>query len=388
MKTLTNILNYEINKDAINNDFYIVRFENEIDFKKVNSRLLDNPDINIFSLSYSYGKNAYALMDKEAYDDLRYCTDLDNIKYSILSTYEAYDDIIIRLFLNALSNYDSEGLAYNNLTGKFYKFLDNCGRKIKAFDFTISRESNLLLLRVSSTSFKMTKKFLYGEPTYVLTGNNRTLKRTFDSSEKDMYIKGNDKDKNTSHPFLVIKDGSGRAKEITNLVDLYNRKFSKYVSIKLSEMEINKKISPKKIKLQDETMNLIRDYKINVCSRITDPVYADAINEFLSNFKAIGLKATCSKKLSKDKLNIVLIYDKDYYIKNSIPDPHNSLNNECVNQCIIIDNLKDMFRFDESILPSAQLITVFKELLIKHDIVKNKNVFSYDDWTSYIYSKR
>ena len=34
MKTLTNILNYEINKDAINNDFYIVRFENEIDFKK------------------------------------------------------------------------------------------------------------------------------------------------------------------------------------------------------------------------------------------------------------------------------------------------------------------------------------------------------------------
>ena len=59
------------------------------------------------------------------------------------------------------------------------------------------------------------------------------------------------------------------------------------------------------------------------------------------------------------------------------------MNNECVNQCIIIDNLKDMFRFDESILPSAQLITVFKELLIKHDIVKNKNVFSYDDWTSY-----
>lgn len=61
MKTLTNILNYEINRDAINNDFYIVRFENEIGFKKVNSRLLDNPDINILSLSYSYGKNAYAL---------------------------------------------------------------------------------------------------------------------------------------------------------------------------------------------------------------------------------------------------------------------------------------------------------------------------------------
>lgn len=386
MKTLTNILNYEINRDAINNDFYIVRFENEIDFKKVNSRLLDNPDINILSLSYSYGKNAYALMYKEDYDDLRYCTDLENIKYSILSTYEAYDDIVIRLFLNVLSNYESEGLAYSNLTGKFYKFLDNCGRKIKALDFTIdklSRESNLLLLRVSSTSFKKTKKFSYGEPTYVLTGNNRTLKRTFDSSEKDMYIKGNDKDKNTSHPFLVIKDGSGRAKEITNLVDLYNRKFSKYVSIKLSEMEINKKISPKKIKLQDETMNLIRDYKINVCSMITDSVYNDSINEFLSNFKAIGLKATRSQKTSKDKLNIVLIYDKDYYIEHSISDPHNSLDNECVNQCIIIDNLKDMFRFDESILPSAQLITVFKELLIKHDIVKNKNVFSYDDWTSY-----
>ena len=70
MKTLTNILNYEINRDAINNDFYIVRFENEIDFKKVNSRLLDNPDINILSLSYSYGKNAYDknASNKNAYD--------------------------------------------------------------------------------------------------------------------------------------------------------------------------------------------------------------------------------------------------------------------------------------------------------------------------------
>lgn len=65
-------------------------------------------------------------------------------------------------------------------------------------------------------------------------------------------------------------------------------------------------------------MNLIRDYKINVYSRIIDSVYYDSINEFLSNFKAIGLKAICSKKLSKDKLNIVLIYDKDYYIKNSM----------------------------------------------------------------------
>ena len=65
MKTLTNILNYEINRDAINNDFYIVRFENEIDFKKVNSRLLDNPDINILSLSYSYGKKNYIGLSEE-----------------------------------------------------------------------------------------------------------------------------------------------------------------------------------------------------------------------------------------------------------------------------------------------------------------------------------
>lgn len=386
MKTLTNILNYEINRDAINNDFYIVRFENEKDFKKVNSRLLDNPDINIRSLSYSYGKNAYALMDKEAYEDLRCCTDLENIKYSILNIYDAFDETILRLFLNALSNFEIEGLAYNNLTGNFYKFLDNSGRKIKALDFTIkkaSKESNSIIIKVGSTSFIRTKKIPYGEPTYVLTGNNRTLKRTFDSFEKDTYIKGNDKDKNTSYPFLVIKDGSGRAKEITNLIDLFNNKYSKYVSIKLSDLEIARKIAPKKIKLQDETMNLIKDYKINVVSMITDSSYNDLIDDFISNIKEIGLKVSKSSKLMKDKLNIVLIYNENYYIKHKIPDPHKTLDIKCVNQCIIIDNLKDMLKYDKSNKPSAQLITVFKELLIKNDIVNNKNIFTYDDWSSY-----
>ena len=97
MKTFINILDYEINRTAVDEDFFIVEFENEKDFKKINSKFLDTPDVNIRAFSYSYGKKAYGLMDKEAYNDLRYSGELESIKYSQMDINRVDDDIIIKL---------------------------------------------------------------------------------------------------------------------------------------------------------------------------------------------------------------------------------------------------------------------------------------------------
>lgn len=386
MKTLTNILNYEINKEAIERDFYVVKFENEKDFKKINSRFLDIPDVNVIALSYSSGKNAYALMDKEAYEDLRYSDELENIKYSIMNISNVYDDMLIKLFINALSNYNQE-LAYNNLTGRFYKFLNNSGSKIKALDFNVIKYNENVILKVSTTSFKMVKKLSYGEPCYVLTGNNKSLKRTFNVNEGCIYVKGNEKNKKTSCQFLDIRTGDGRVKEIMSLIDIFNKKFSMYISISLREYQITNKINPRKTKLQEETLPLIMKYKINVVNLITDAAYEDEIIDFENALKSLKLKTTMSSKMKRDSLNIALIYDKDYYEENNVEDPHETLDTKFVHQCIIIEHLKDMFNFDKgSLKPSAQLITIFKELLIKNDIINHVNSFSYDDWLQYKYN--
>ncbi len=385
MNTYTNIIEYKIDKDLINKDFIVVHFKNEKDFKKVNSKLLDNPDINIRAFSYSSGTNAYALLDKDAFDDLRYCEELKegNIAYQEMNIDNVFDYMLIKLFMNSLSNYQNDE-AYNNLTGKFYKFITNCGRKIKALDFNVYEEkkSGLTLLNVSSTSFKKVNKFPSGDPAYLLSGNCKTLKRTFDVKEKDIYVKGNDKDHKTSHPFLVIEDGSGRAKELNELVALFNRKNGKYISISLKAYEIKSKISAKNNKLQDDTMDLIKKHKINIVNKITDLLHEDKVVNFVDGLKKQGLKVSLSDTLKKDKLNLVIIYDKDYYEKNKIADPHKTLESNCVNQCITIDNLDQMLKEDD-VTPSPQLITVYKELLIKDDIINNINSFSYDNWKEY-----
>ena len=321
-------------------------------------------------------------MDKDAYADLRYSDELENIKYEIMSVYKVFDDMFIKLFINALSNYNLE-LAYNNLTGKFYKFINNNGRKIKALDFEVIKYDKTVLLKVSTTSFKLVKKLPYGEPAYVLTGNNKSLKRTFDVNEKNIYVKGNEKNKKSTHQFLDFKTGAGRAKEIISLIEIFNEKFSKYISLSLTDFPIIKKINRKRTKLQDETFDLINDYKINVVRLITDTIHEDEITEFVCGLKSIGLKTTISNKLKKSALNIVLLYDKEYYEYHNIKDPYGTLDRECVHQCIIIDQIKEMFDEEKDSKPSAQLITVFKELLIKNDIINHAHRFSYDDWTQY-----
>ncbi len=393
MKTFTNLLKYKINRENINKDFFVVCFENEKDFKKVNSQLLDCPDINIRSMSYTSGKFAYALMDKNAFEDLRFCETLENIKYTKMDIYSVFDDLLIRLFLNSLSNYNLT-LAYNNITGKFYKLIEYSKDKIKALNFYVKKlnyNSDEIIINVSSTTFKHTNKIYNGEPTYVLSGNNKSLTRVFSINKQHMYVKGNDKNSNASFKFLDFKDGSGKALELIKLVELFNENFSNYIKIELKEIEINKKIEHRRLKLQNETLTILKNYEVNVCNLITDPLYKDQINNFVSDLRKIGIKTSKNKELSDNKLNIVLIYDKEYYKNEKIDDMYKYYkeknHKKCVTQHIVIDNLKVMF-VDEDNKPSPQLITVLKELLIKRDIVFGSNSFSYDNWSDYKFSSK
>ena len=383
MKTLTNILNYDIKKEAIQEDFVIVEFENKNNFFKINSKYLDIEDINALSFAYTGGKKAYALMYKDDFYNLRYCDDLKNITYKKIDINHIYNNIILRLFLYSLTNYSSEE-AYSNLTGKFYKIIDDITKnrnKIKALDFSIDNR-DMMTLNVSATSFIRNKDKYTKEPLYTYSGNNKTLKRIFNPNDSICYKKGNEEGKRTTYPFIKIGDGSGRAKELLHLVDLFNEKFSKYVKIELNEFEIEKKIDPSKIKIQEKTLDLIKNFKINVVSLISDLKYEDEINDFIKYLKSIGLKVTNSKKKAKDKLNIILIHDVDYYEKHKLSDPHQEIDKTCVFQHIIIDNLAKFYQTMDSKI-SPQLITVFKELLIKNDILNKCNNFSFINWEDY-----
>ena len=118
METLTNILDYQINREAIDKDFCVVCFRFE---DKLNPRVLDNPEVNVKSIYYTKCK-AYALMHHDDYDNLYYCDELkkNNITYEKMNINDVFDPVLIQLFLNTLTNLAGN---YNNLTGKYCKML-------------------------------------------------------------------------------------------------------------------------------------------------------------------------------------------------------------------------------------------------------------------------
>lgn len=381
METLTNILDYQINREAIDKDFCIVSLSSEENY--IYSKFLENPEINAIAISYGSGKKAYVLMYKDDYDSLYDCDILKtkNITYKKMNINNVFDYMLIQLFLNALTNYNSDG-CYNNLTGKFYKFLDSKGKTIRALNFYVNNYDKYMLLNGSVTSFILASVRYYDKPLYTLTGNNKTLKRIFSHVDGPCYIEGNYKNKKASYNFLNLKDGSGRAKELFAIINLFNRQFSEYISIRPVAVEIEEKIDNTKFKLKDKTLELIKNHNFHLCNYVTGLEYTDTVKSFVKYLKQQGYNVSSFKKPSKNSLNIIILHDDEYYKKYHMQDPHQNLDSGIVAQHIIIENLSSFFDIYSPKI-SPQLVTVFKELLIKDDIINKTNHFSFVDWKQF-----
>lgn len=393
MQAVTNLLEIQIDYDKIDEKFVVVRFKSTSKFN-VNSKILDHPDLHMISISYMRGSYAFAFMDENSYFQLRNIDIGDDVTYERVKSrdidYFVYDgkeihiNNVLQLLLNALANY-SKNLCFNNLTGKFYKVYSSTENKIKALEFSIEKNDDNFLLSCKTTKFISTYNFYKSKPNYIFEGNNKTLKRCFDTTRKNLYIKQGETGKKASLKFISLRNPSGRAKEMYEIIHLLNEEYKDFLRISFKNLEIYDKIPATGKKLQQITHNLLKNHKISIINLINEKEYYDDIFDFKNNIeKLLNIKVQLLNKPNRNYLNIVFIHDSDYY--NNENDPHDTLDKKCATQCIIIDHISQMFDNDirGEIKLSSALETVFKELLIKKDILSN-DYFSYDDWTKYNY---
>ena len=393
MQAVTNLLEININYDRIDEKYVVVRFKSKSKFN-LDSRILDHHDIHMISLSYMRGSYAFALMNENSYYQLRKIDIGDDVTYERVKSrnidYFMYEDKeihinnVLQLLLNALANYTKD-LNYNNLTGKFYKVLSFVEKTkvIKALEFSIDKYEDEFLLNCKTTKFIHTSNYFKEKPNYIFEGNNKTLRRCFDMTRNDLYIKQGETGKKASHKFISLRDSSGRAKEMYGIIQLLNLEYKDFLQVSFRKLEIQEKISATGKKLQQITHNLLKNYNFSIVNLISESEYHNDILDFKKTIeKILNMKLKMLEKPNKKYLNIVFIHDPDYY--NGVNDPHNSLDENCATQCIIIDHINQMFDINSQgeIKLSSALETIFKELLIKMDILNN-NSFSYDDWNRY-----
>ena len=127
-KIRINKLHADINYSLIDEKYHIINMITSDKYFKQGASILDESllDKNVQSVYFQKGNNFYLLMrksdvtKKSIINYLHECDGGDKITVEVRKSSAIPLHILIQLFLNALSNYDDEELAFNNLTGHLY----------------------------------------------------------------------------------------------------------------------------------------------------------------------------------------------------------------------------------------------------------------------------
>lgn len=315
-------------------------------------------------------------------------------KYSIgkADVSELSDDIIIQLLLNALGSYDSEFLKFNNLTGHLYCFHTDWIKhgkekntdviwKVPCMELSVSKEMCLNLNVRTFTSELLrnriifTKKKFEDYPKYVFAANNTLRRRLKDDSETCFIMRQVDGTK-TEIPFLdlqsVAKFQHTKMGVLNSVLKAFNEKYSDICKIEFACKEISSRLDYSK-SVQKENAKRIREVLEEKGVQLIDQIGDEYSAIFTDNIKSLleskyDIRPTIGKRVSKDKLNIMIIHNAEYY--NGVNDPHDKVYEDAAVQHITFEDFSDSSEF--------AIATVVHEIIIKKDIQERK--LSLFDW--------
>lgn len=389
---ICNQLNVNFNYHAIDNefDFYlIVTTEKYIPF---GAKCLDFESGKIESLAFENGKTLYIMLKKEILLKIDLVKQLDNEKLYIkkINSSEIPNCILFRLFLYSLNNFKSENLSFNNLTGKFYIFKPEWMKKNRssftALGINVDADMNILVEAATFAKYSLFKKSkkINEYPKYIFSNKNCSLKRVFDITSDEVYIKKGIYNKKAEVPFFTMSRGDLKNNKVYYLyyvLRLLKSKYSKLIEFSFDTIEIIKTIGIERDKLfMNYALQEIKGMEINLVNVVGGAEFEEEFYALTDKIQeAIGICGIkTSKKIEKDKANILLIHNKEYYEQLEFPDPYKNFERSTIVQCITVEDSAEKIINDNE----AIINTIIKEVVIKNDIL-NKKIVSLDNWASY-----
>lgn len=384
MTTLTNIIDVIFQYDEINKNFVIVKITFANDDFKFKNKLLDSPDINAKAISYVYGKNAYILFDKDSFEDFKMADFEDKFSYQIVNAYDLFDSSLLSLFINSLANVDDD---YNNITGKFYKVIKKYKTRLVALEFKVNFKINsYIYLNCSAVNFSRAGYGDADKPHYRLDGTHNSLVRIFkyDNSSNAFVRKNDYSNRKASQSFLNIKNSSGKAYEMHHIIKQLNETYGRFLTVRFLPLEITEKKQLHGLKVQTINKANFKKFKLALVDLTYDDSKKTEILKFKNDLESLsGMHIRLLKKTNQNYQNIVIVHNHEFYARKKLEDPYKKLPGYVI-QCAYVENLKLLIKEadDNSLLFSAALHTILKELIIKNDIIVNHKI-TIDDWESY-----
>lgn len=398
----TNQLECSIDKEQFIACYDVYYLETIDKYIKRGAYILDVAELDndIKSIKFESGKRVYLMLkiNPDNKDKLKRLLQgiEDGDKYSIgkADVCGLSDDIIIQLLLNALGSYDSEFLKFNNLTGHLYCFHTDWIKhdkeknadviwRVPCLELSVTKEMCLNLNVRTFTSellrnrITFTKKKFEDYPKYVFAANNTLRRRLKDDNETCFIMRQIDGTK-TEIPFLdlqsIEKFQHTKMGVLNSILNIFNEKYSQICKIEFARKEISQRLDYSK-SVQKENVKRIKNVLEEKGVQLIDHIDDEYSAIFTQNIGALleskyEIRPTIGKRVSKDKLNIMIIHNAEYY--NGVNDPHDKIYEDAVVQHITFEDFSDSSEF--------AIATVVHEIIIKKDIQERK--ISLFDWSN------
>lgn len=388
---ISNQLNVRFDYQLIDSrlDFYLI---NTVDkYIPFGAKCLDVENVKVESLAFENGKSLYIMGRKDQLFKSELIKQLDNDKLFIrkVDSSDIPNYILFRLFLYSLNNFSSDNLSFNNLTGKLYIFRPEWMKKNRS-SFTainINVDSNMHVIAEAATFakyslFKWSKK-ISEYPKYIFADKNCSLKRVFNSSVDEAYIRKGIYNKKAEVPFFtIVKDDVKNSKVyyLYHTLDLLKEKYHECVDFDFKMIKILETISSEREKnFMDFALREVKTKRINFVNYVDGLEFEDEFNSLVCKLQErIGQNGVIGDSIDSDKPNVLLIHNKEYYEQFNYVDPYKKFERTTLIQCITVEDSAEKIIDDND----AIINTIIKEIVIKNDIL-NKRVISLDDWAGY-----
>lgn len=401
-KITTNELKATFDYEAIQENYRFYQLETSEKFIKSGAAFLDLvEDSFVRSIVFASGKKFYLMTTAKdvekrmVFQAVQKYEGSEHLSIKELNAENMDKHILLQLFFNSLSNPEHDAYSYNNLTGKLlcynsaWQKKDSDGNMIQldCIEVKVTKEMCLQLSAHRMTALSQKSRMQFGKrkihdyPQYEIAYHHHTLKRV--SKEKlnkptNLIQKpiGNEKSSITFFDFSDYdKFTCSKNGVLYNFINLVEKQFSGYFSIEFLTYENPKILSVKKTELK-LSKEMVQKQLLKTGINVIDEVQSSTSNSFLKDLcqelqnRIPGLDCSIGKRLSKRKVNIRYIHDKDYYGED---DPYKASTGEVVVQHITEEN------FQHDVNTSVE--TILKELVIKNDLKQGK--ISLVDWRKY-----
>lgn len=402
---INNKINATFNKERIADDFdiYKLSLENNKDSYKTNVLDIPNVQFKAKSVVYTFGNVWYAMFKKGDVDKIEFKKIINEEspnttveKVDILVD-KIYPNVMTQLILNMLYSKDDE-TTYSNITGALY-FINHKWMKkekksgeLKSFYCLRFKLSSDMYMELEVNTFSKLNCFksekVRAQGKYLFDKDTGAFRKKLKSDEYDdnlLFIK---RSRNSSYHNTIKFLGFNSLKDFRNskvgifdkFVTEVEEELGNYITIESGGYKEFETVKPEDDSFEVKNYGLLlKDKEIVIEDLVKSEESRELINRTRVELEEVYKINTRVGQIDKDALNIRIIFNKEYYEKNELEDPHNNISDDYIVQHRTVESFYDTTDTKEK---SASR-KIVQELIIKDDI-KNKKI-SLVDWAKYGY---